>query len=144
MLRAARAILGSDDLAWDAVQETLLRVWRLGWPESEPGAALRRLARLSALHIARCRTRRRFHEDRVSGAEPCCADDPLTETASTEARGDLLAALARITGRYREVFELYELQGWNYRRIAVALAVPVGTVRSRLARARRELRGKLR
>jgi RNA polymerase sigma-70 factor (ECF subfamily) len=141
MLRAARAILESEDLAWDAVQETLLRVWRLG--ELGRGAVLRHLCRLSALHLARCRRRRSFHEERASLAEHCCAQDPLADVASSELRRSLRAALARMTRRYREVFELYEFHGRDYREIAAVLDVPIGTVRSRLARARRELRGQL-
>ncbi len=141
MLRAARAILGSDDLAWDAVQEALLRVWRLG--ERVPGPALRRLATLSALHLSRCQRRRRFHEERAPAGELCCAQDPLVDVASSEQRQALRAALARITRAQREVFELYEFHGRDYRQIADALAVPIGTVRSRLARARRELRAHL-
>jgi RNA polymerase sigma-70 factor (ECF subfamily) len=141
MLRAARAILGSDDLAWDAVQEALLRVWRLG--ERAPGPALRRLATLSALHLSRCQRRRRFHEERAPAGEICCAQDPLVDLASSAQRQALRAALARITRAQREVFELYEFHGRDYRQIADALAVPIGTVRSRLARARRELRAHL-
>ena len=52
----------------------------------------------------------------------------------------LLSALARVTAQYRQVLELYELEGRDYRAIASALDLQVGTVRSRLHRARRELR----
>lgn len=140
MLRAARRILGSEDLAWDAVQETLLRVWRLDTPVPASRATLRRLSVLSALHLARCRRRRSFHEDRAAVSDACCAEDPLADVESSELRRTLRAALARLTRAYREVFELYEFEGCDYRRIAALLRVPVGTVRSRLARARRELR----
>jgi RNA polymerase sigma-70 factor (ECF subfamily) len=143
MLRTAREILKSEDLAWDAVQETLLRVWSLGDRSPRTGAGLRRLCMLSALHLARCRRRRSFHEDRASSTEPCCAEDPLSDVTSEESRRALRAALARVTRIYREVFELYEFEGRDYREIAAALSVPIGTVRSRLARARRELRDRL-
>ena len=58
MLSAARAILASEDLAWDAVQETLLRVWFHGELPPEPRGVLVSLARRSSLHILRCRRRR--------------------------------------------------------------------------------------
>jgi RNA polymerase sigma-70 factor (ECF subfamily) len=139
MVQAAHAILASNDLAWDAVQDALLRVWRLGLRRpSVP--ALRRLAALSALHLARCRRRRAFHEDRAAALEPCCPADPLADVADAEERQLLLSALARVTAQYRQVLELYELEGRDYRAIASALDLPVGTVRSRLHRARRELR----
>lgn len=140
MLRAAREILGSEDLAWDAVQETLLRLWCCGWPSERPAAALRRLATLSAQHLARCGRRRRLHEDQACGQEPCCSEDPLAEVAGAELRATLRTALARVTGCYRLVFELYEFEGRDYQEIAAVLSVPIGTVRSRLSRARRELR----
>jgi len=143
MLQAARAVLASDDLAWDAVQETLLRLWRSGSSVPTPRAVLRRLTVLSALHLARCLRRRGFHEDRASTGEPCCAEDPLVDVASSELRLNLRAALANLTRGYREVFELYEFGGRDYQAIADALGVPIGTVRSRLARARRELRSRL-
>jgi RNA polymerase sigma-70 factor (ECF subfamily) len=140
MLRSARAILVSEDLAWDAVQEALLRVWRQGLRKHGCVAALRRLAVLSALHLARCHRRRRFHEEQVSAELPCCSEDPLVDVASTDLRQVLRNAIARITQPYREVLELYVFEGRDYQEIADALAVPIGTVRSRLSRARRELR----
>jgi RNA polymerase sigma-70 factor (ECF subfamily) len=144
MLRAARAILRSEDLAWDAVQEALLRAWRPGARDLPSGGALRRLAALSALHLARCGRRRTYHEDRrAADARPCCAQDPLADVASVEIRQELRAALARLTEAYRVVFELYELDGCGYHEIAARLALPIGTVRSRLARARRALRTQL-
>jgi DNA-directed RNA polymerase specialized sigma24 family protein len=48
-----------------------------------------------------------------------------------------------LTRGYREVFELYAFEGYDYHEIATQLSVPVGTVKSRLARARRELRRRL-
>jgi RNA polymerase sigma-70 factor (ECF subfamily) len=143
MIRAARAIVDSDDLAWDAVQEVLLRVWRMGWLQPEPRAALRRLASLSALHLARCTRRRRFHEDRAATEEPCCSADPLAGLASAELRQSLRSALALVTASYRVVFELYELEDHDYGEISAALDLPIGTVRSRLHRARRELRARM-
>jgi RNA polymerase sigma-70 factor (ECF subfamily) len=143
MLRAARAILGSEDLAWDAVQETLLRVWQDGWLPAEPGPALRRLATLSALHIARCGRRRRAHEEARALQQPCCAEDPLAQVEGEELRAEVRGMLADLTRRYRGVLELHGLEGEDYASIARRLRVPVGTVRSRLSRARRELRLRL-
>jgi RNA polymerase sigma-70 factor (ECF subfamily) len=143
MFRAARGILGSDDVAWDAVQEASLRAWRNGTLPHTPGAALRRLAVLSALHIARCARRRRFHEARAAPGELCCAQDPLVDAESGELRASLEAVLRRLSPSHREVFVLFELEGRDYAEIAATLGLPLGTVRSRLSRARRELRARL-
>ena len=63
---------------------------------------------------------------------------------SAIARRDLAraieAALAELAPEYRAAFLLREMHGLTYEEIALALAIEVGTVRSRLARARQALR----
>lgn len=66
--------------------------------------------------------------------------------AALDARGrrsELLAALGRLRTAEREVLLLYALAGLSYAEIAEALALPDGTVRSHLFRARRALRAEL-
>ena len=55
----------------------------------------------------------------------------------------LHAALAKLSAEHREVLAMKDLDGLRYEEIAEVLGVPVGTVRSRLHRARLELRGLL-
>ena len=52
----------------------------------------------------------------------------------------MLAALDRLAARYREVVLLADVQEFSYREIADILRVPIGTVMSRLSRARAQLR----
>ena len=76
MLQAARRVLASDDLAWDAVQETLTRIWVRGWIPEEPGAALVHLTIKSSLHQLRCLRRRHHHEGRhAESGEVCCDEE---------------------------------------------------------------------
>jgi RNA polymerase sigma factor (sigma-70 family) len=56
---------------------------------------------------------------------------------------DLPALLAALDADQRDVLLLYAWEGLSYREMAVALEVPVGTIRSRLARARARLRAEL-
>jgi len=63
------------------------------------------------------------------------------ERAEDERR--LQNALNRLTPEYRTVLVLKEIEGLKYEEIAAALQVPIGTVRSRLHRARLELRQQL-
>jgi RNA polymerase sigma-70 factor, ECF subfamily len=63
------------------------------------------------------------------------------ERAEDERR--LQDALNRLTPEYRTVLVLKEIEGLKYEEIAAALQVPIGTVRSRLHRARLELREQL-
>jgi RNA polymerase sigma factor (sigma-70 family) len=60
-----------------------------------------------------------------------------------EIDGDLAAALASLTGDDRDALLLYVWADLSYQEIGDALAVPVGTLRSRISRARRRLRERL-
>ena len=61
-----------------------------------------------------------------------------------EVRDALDHALARLPAEYREVLVLHELEGLAYKEIAAVAAIPIGTVMSRLARARARLQAELR
>lgn len=63
-----------------------------------------------------------------------------SETIATEHRR-LIRALERLPARMRDPFLLHELSDLTYEDIAVALSIPIGTVRSRINRARRRLEG---
>lgn len=146
MLSIAHRVLASEDLAWDAVQETLIRLWIRGLPPDVPAVRLRRLVRLSSLHILRCQRRRRRHEECASAAEPksCCEHDPLLRLEGSERSACIAAALRSIAERYRRVYVMHELQGKGYAQIAESLGIPIGTVRSRLNRARSLLQDRVR
>lgn len=145
MLRVARGILCSDDLAQDAVQETLIRLWRRETSRPEPLARVLGLVRLSSLHILRCQRRRRWHEEDagIERTEPCCDQDPVQVHASSERAAAIAEAVSGIADLYRKVFELHEFEGAGYAEIAQRLGIPIGTVRSRLSRARAQVRAKV-
>src|SRR5439155_21822978 len=71
------------------------------------------------------------HSDVVADADP-------------EARETLSRALERLAPEFREVIVLRELQGLSYKEIGDVAGVPVGTVMSRLSRARAQLQRALR
>jgi RNA polymerase sigma-70 factor, ECF subfamily len=52
-------------------------------------------------------------------------------------------AVARLPARFRQVVELVDIDGLSYREAADALGVPIGTVMSRLHRARHHIRTRL-
>ena len=60
--------------------------------------------------------------------------------AAVEAKQDVQVMLAALPEDYRQVIVLRELQRLTYDEIAGVLSIPVGTVESRLHRARKELR----
>jgi RNA polymerase sigma-70 factor (ECF subfamily) len=76
--------------------------------------------------------------------------DAVSDTISDGAAGDgsalsmdLVRAMNRLTMQHRQVLLLVGLEGLSYREIADELGVPIGTVMSRLARAREQLRALL-
>jgi len=84
-----------------------------------------------------------FDGDDRSATEPVDPSEytrPGVALERSEEDGQLLAALNRLSPEHRMVLVLKELEGQKYEDIAEVLDVPIGTVRSRLHRARMELR----
>jgi RNA polymerase sigma factor (sigma-70 family) len=67
-------------------------------------------------------------------------DDPEREAIAADRARTLDAALAQLSEEYREVLVLRELEGMSYQEIASVIGSPIGTVMSRLARARAALK----
>lgn len=83
-----------------------------------------------------------------AGSQPveaaAAAVDPLGDRAErVEARGRILLAIAALPLEQRAVVVLRDIQGWSYEEIAAIAEIPLGTVRSRLARGRQALKAAL-
>lgn len=146
--RAARRVLYSDDLAWDAVQETLVRAWSYPELPEQPRPLLLSLVRRSCLHILRCSRRRSDHEFVAANERTsrCCpmdpegaAADPAASAAERDEVRHLTAMASRLTSEHREILELVAWRGLSYNEAAERLRLPIGTVRSRTSRARAAL-----
>jgi RNA polymerase sigma-70 factor, ECF subfamily len=74
-------------------------------------------------------------------AEP--SQNPEQQTLAREREMTLRSALQRLALAYRETVILRDIEGFTYEEIAETLGINVGTVKSRLARGRQELRKKL-
>jgi RNA polymerase sigma-70 factor, ECF subfamily len=72
--------------------------------------------------------------------EPDLADDAARRVDQERAIGPLLAAVASLRRAERDVLTLCDWAGLSYADAATTLGIPIGTVRSRLSRARRQLR----
>jgi len=139
-LRYFRETADADDL----VQETFLRAWRAldRYDESRPFAPwLFRIASNWALTQLETRKRR--------GVEPLDENlhwggpSPAESAEARERRRALERAVGELPAEQRVVLHLRVAEGLSYREIADALDLPIGTVMSRLARARETLRGKV-
>jgi RNA polymerase sigma-70 factor (ECF subfamily) len=71
------------------------------------------------------------------------AKDPEQDAILSERERALKKALSGLRRVYREAVVLRDIEGFAYEEIAVTLEISVGTVKSRLARGRQELRRKL-
>lgn len=140
--RYVRRIAGEDDGAADLVQEIWLRVIR-GMSRLREPARLRPWLFGIARRVAMDRLRQRYAAppladvdalDAVPGPEPGTLDDDLDA---------LDHELGRLPILEREVLTLFYLQELSLAEVADVLAVPTGTVKSRLFRARQLLRTQL-
>ena len=134
--------------AEDLVQETYVRALRFSH-RFEPGTHLRawlfQILRNTFLTFYRLREREpALSEDGVpeSGA-PMFHDAPDRDGASTEAHTDLDRALARLPEEFKTPLLLAEVEGLPLEEVAKIMACPVGTVKSRIFRAKERLRGML-
>lgn len=146
ILRAlARRILRDDDLAEDAIQEALISLYQM--PEAPPSlrAWLVRTVIHRSLHARRSHARRRHWEARSEegGTEGCPLCDPARQLEFRRLLQQIEHGLSSLSDSYRRVFLLRAFDGLDYGEIARETGLPVGTVRSRLSRARQALRENL-
>ena len=137
--RYARALTGDRSFADDLVQDTLERAWgRIYlW---RPGSDLRAwlFTIMHNLHVNQARTRR--SEDSIDlRNEPMEFAARPSQEEQLEIR-DLTMALRRLPDEQREVLLLVGLEEMSYQEAAKVLAVPLGTIMSRLFRGRERLR----
>jgi RNA polymerase sigma factor (sigma-70 family) len=145
LVSVSRRVLGDEDLAWDAVQESLLSLWLDGSVPKNVRAWLRGAVIRRSLHLARCRSRRRRREDRVTMErhEPCDRDDPRRSIEVQEFVALIMTAVLAINPEFREVLLLSLDDTMDYASMSQRLGIPIGTVRSRLSRSRGALRAVL-
>jgi RNA polymerase sigma-70 factor, ECF subfamily len=146
--RVARGVLRNDADAEDVAQEALLKAFRRFHRLRERQrfrAWLVRIAFRLALDRARSAKRREERETLWSRPERRA---PAENAEDLAARGQfaerLEVALAELPEKLRLVLLLAAMQGHTLEEVAAMLAVPVGTVKSRLFFARKELAEKLR
>lgn len=146
----ALALTHNADEAEDLVQETTLRALR-GFASFRAEGPIRAwlLTILRNLYIntyrARIRAPRSVSLDALENPDPFVPIEPSPERqVVTRMEADALAlAVAKLPAEYRETLVLSDMQGLTYAEIGVRLNLPVGTVRSRLSRARSRVRRSL-
>lgn len=141
LLGIARRFLGCDHLAEDALQEALLALSLQQHPPDQPLLWLRGAILNRSRHLRRTLMRRRHHEH-VAG-QHCHlhgdCDNPLHVAMAHELGECLTRARAGLREEQRVALDLFERMRLDYQEIADRLKVPIGTVRSRISRARAQL-----
>ncbi len=129
----------------DLVQETYLRAFRFSH-RFQPGTHLRawlfQILRNTFLTFYRLRERELpLAEDGVPDWDaPMFHDAPAEDPGVLEAHTDLERAMRRLPDEFRTVLLLAEVEGLPLEEVAQIMACPVGTVKSRIFRAKERLR----
>jgi RNA polymerase sigma-70 factor (ECF subfamily) len=148
VFRLACALVADRDEAADVTQETYVRAWSRRGELRDPAAVLGWLGRI-ARNVAHDRRRSWWTRIRapLAEAEALPAHDAAAGAdellgAAQEARS-VRRAMQLLPEKQRVVLALREVEGLSYEEIAQVLGVPVGTVESRLHRARAALAKRL-
>jgi RNA polymerase sigma-70 factor, ECF subfamily len=144
LLRVAVRVCGERATAEDLVQETYLQAWR-SFDRFEPGTNCRAWLYKILFYVHWQRRRKVTREPPLlkldEAMESRLRFDPPTPDGLTA--GAVKAAYDRLPGPFREVVLLTDVEELTYREAAEVLGVPIGTVMSRVSRARRLLRHEL-
>ena len=137
--RYARALTGERSAADDLVQDTLERAWtKLHLWRSGSDLRAWLFTIMHNVHVNQVRSR--------TAAPTLPLDDDLPDAPVRATQADMLevrdidSALKRLPVEQREVLLLVALEHMSYQESADTLGIPIGTVMSRLARARERLR----
>ena len=143
----ALRMCGSADEAADIAQEAFLAAWR-GLPsfrgEANFATWLYRLTSNAAIDYLRRQKKQRGDlslDDEELGLDAVdTAPGPQDAAEGAELRSAVSEGLRRLGEDHRQVLVLREIQGLSYEEIAEVLALDLGTVKSRISRARSALR----
>ncbi len=139
-LRLARKAAEAEDLT----QDVFLQAWK-SFDRFEPGTNGRAWLYKILWNVNQQRLRKRLPIPLGAEGEAILEETlPSSETTPTEIRDEeVVAALEALSPNHREIIHLSDLEEFTYKEISSILKIPIGTVMSRLSRARSALRGHL-
>ncbi len=147
LFRLGFSLLGNASDVDDVLQETFLGALKGVKSFREKASVKTWFTRILVNQIAR---HRRYWKLRASpraispeGEEILSGALVPAKPSGTEVQMDVAAMLQTLSPEHRMIFALREMDGLSYEEIAATLDIPVGTVESRLFRARSELRQRL-
>ncbi len=142
-------VVGSTDTAYDTVQDAFVQAYVKLETFERSSAFYTWLYRI-AVNLAISRRRREKPMASVDQARELLGHEPVDRADPPEARLEqreracqVQAALSTLSDEHRTILILREMDGCSYEQIAAILELPIGTIRSRLHRARLQLRDQL-
>lgn len=155
--RLAYNVLRDREEAWDVAQDAFVRAYQ-ALPSFRGQSAFYTWLFRIVMNVAADRARQRAARGRAFGTEAVPEEEwdrvmvdqrpgeesPDQAAARAEQRARIRQALDTLPEHHRTIIVLSDLEGLSYREIADVLAIPMGTVMSRLHNARRRLRDALR
>ena len=144
LYRMALRLTRDAGRAQDAVQETYLQAWK-SFDRFQPGTNCRAWLYKILFHCVHHQRRKWLRFPSAGKSEEILDTLPGNPLPAPEHLTDaqILSALDAISNDYRAVVLLVDVEEFPYREAAEILAIPVGTVMSRLSRARTALRARL-
>jgi RNA polymerase sigma-70 factor (ECF subfamily) len=139
LYRFGFSLAGSEADAADLTQETFYIWARKGHQLNDPANVKGWL--FTTLHrqfLKICRRRKRFADEPIEESTHDLPDVPVDCVDRIDSR-TLVRMLAEIDEDFRAPLVLYYMEDFSYKQIADVLAVPLGTVQSRIARAKMQL-----
>lgn len=148
--RTALRILKEEEAARDALQETMINIFRAASTfrgEAKLGTWINRITINVCLEMIR---KNRKHSQRTDNdvSEHLALEDPKSRNPfqsayQAEVSGRVRTALNRISPKHSRVVKMHDLQGYTIREIAEIEAVAEGTIKSRLFYGREHLKRQL-
>ena len=143
LLCGVRRRCADDDVAREAVQDTFVAVWRGAsrWDgRGEPAAWMWGIAIRRLIGVVRARGRWLPVADAAAGAQVVAAEERVLDGIE---HGDLAGALAGLSPELRAALQATVLDGLTTREAGQLLGIPTGTVKTRVMRAKQQMRGAL-
>jgi RNA polymerase sigma-70 factor (ECF subfamily) len=138
VLRLACSILGERGAAEDAAQDALLRIWR-GLDRFRGESSLSTWIYSIARNCALSARGSRREQDSIEEPHVRNAIEAFKAPAAEQSTLDLMKAVEALPDAQREVVILFYLEGKSYIETAAMTGLPMGTVKTYLHRARKEL-----
>ena len=144
VFRLAFSIMHNETQAEDVTQDVLVKIWK-GLPTYHGGASLSTWIYAITRNTCLTELKRRDSHPTVSLQEPemeaASAWIPALQSLDPEpgSEMDVEILLAKLPGKYRQVITLFYLEQRAYEEVALMLGIPLGTVKTLLFRAKKEL-----